>query len=68
MGLEQCQTSTAHMDDVMPNSAMSDEQFRQMAEQYVDSLSSTALSSEAASLLGSECRSDVGARNVSGIY
>ncbi len=53
MGLEQCQTSTAHMDDVMPNSAMSDEQFRQMAEQYVDSLSSTALSSEVASLLGS---------------
>ena len=53
MGLEQCQTSTAHMEDVMPNSSMSDEQFRQMAEQYVDSMSSTALSAEAAALLGS---------------
>lgn len=52
MGLEQCQSSTAHMDDVMPNSSMSDEQFRQMAEQYVDSLSPAALSAEAAALLG----------------
>jgi len=53
MGQEHCQTSTAHMDDVLPNSSMNDEQFRQMAEQYVDSLSPTALSAEAASLLGS---------------
>ncbi len=52
MGLEQCQSSTAHMDDVMPNSSMSDEQFRQMAEQYVDSMSPSELSAEAAALLG----------------
>lgn len=52
MGQEHCQTSTAHMDDVMPNSAMNDEQFKQMAEQYVDSLSPTALSAEIASVLG----------------
>ena len=53
MGQEHCQTSTAHMDDVMPNSSMNDEQFRQMAQQYVDSMSSTALSAEAAALVGS---------------
>ncbi len=53
MGQEHCQTSTAHMDDVMPNSSMNDEQFRQMAQQYVDSMSSTALSAEAAALAGS---------------
>lgn len=52
MGLEQCQSSTAHMDDVMPDSSMSDEQFRQMAEQYVDSMSPSELSAEAAALLG----------------
>lgn len=52
MGQEHCQTSTAHMDDVMPNSSMNDEQFKQMAEQYVDSLSPTALSAEIASVLG----------------
>ena len=33
--------------------SMSDEQFRQMAQQYVDSMSSTALSAEAAALVGS---------------
>ena len=52
MGQEHCQTSTAHMDDVMPNSSMNDEQFKQMAEQYVNSLSPTALSAEIASVLG----------------
>lgn len=52
MGQEHCQTSTAHMEDVMPNSAMNDEQFKQMAEQYVNSLSPTALSAEIASALG----------------
>ena len=52
MGQEHCQTATAHMDDVTPNSSMNDEQFKQMAEQYVDSLSPTALSAEIASVLG----------------
>ena len=52
MGQERCQTATAHMDDVTPNSSMNDEQFKQMAEQYVDSLSPTALSAEIASVLG----------------
>lgn len=59
MGQEHCQTSTAHMDDVMPDSSMNDEQFKQMAEQYVDSLSSTALSAEAATLVGSAASGSV---------
>ena len=35
-GLEQSQT--AHLDDVMPKSGMSEEQFRQIAEQYVQAM------------------------------
>lgn len=38
-GLEQAQT--AHLDDVMPKPSLTDEQFRQIAEQYVDSLPSS---------------------------
>lgn len=37
MGQEQCQT--AHLDDVLPNSSVNDEQFRQIAEQYASFLS-----------------------------
>lgn len=44
-GLEHCQTS--HLDDVMPKPSLNDEQFRQIAEQYVQSLPSGALSAEA---------------------
>lgn len=43
-GLEQAQTS--HLDDVMPKPSLSDEKFRQIAEQYIDSLPSSAVSAE----------------------
>lgn len=43
MGQERCQTADL---DVMPGSAVSDERFRQIAEQYVENLSSSALSAE----------------------
>ena len=43
-GLEHCQTS--HLDDVMPKPSLNDERFRQIAEQYVQSLPSSALSAE----------------------
>lgn len=65
MGQEHCQTSTAHMDDVTPNSSMNDEQFKQMAEQYVDSLSPTALSAEIASVLGGTASAGVSVEVVS---
>lgn len=44
-GLEHCQTS--HLDDVMPKPSLNDERFRQIAEQYVQSLPSSALAAEA---------------------
>lgn len=43
-GLEHCQTS--HLDDVMPKPSLNDERFRQIAEQYVESLSPNALAAE----------------------
>lgn len=43
MGQERCQTADL---DVMPGSAVSDERFRQIAEQYVENLSASALSAE----------------------
>lgn len=49
MGQERCQT--AHLDDVMPSSAVSDERYRQIAEQYVENLSSAALSAEVGSMV-----------------
>ena len=47
MGQERCQT--AGLDDVL-GAPVSDERFRQIAEQYVDTLSSTALAAEMPSL------------------
>ena len=43
-GQEHCQTS--HLDDVMPKPSLNDERFRQIAEQYVQSLPSSALAAE----------------------
>lgn len=43
-GLEHCQTS--HLDDVMPKPSLNDERFRQIAEQYVQSMPSSALGGE----------------------
>lgn len=43
-GQEQAQTS--HLDDVMPKPSFSEEKFRQIAEQYVDSMPSSAVSAE----------------------
>lgn len=43
-GLEHCQTS--HLDDVMPKPSLNDERFRQIAEQYAESLSPAALSAQ----------------------
>lgn len=43
-GLEHCQTS--HLDDVMPKPSLNDERFRQLAEQYVQSMPSSALGAE----------------------
>ncbi len=57
MGQELCQTS--HLDDIVPKTGMTDEQFRQIAEQYVDSLSSTALSAETANLVDCAVSSSV---------
>ena len=47
MGQERCQP--AGLDDVL-GAPVSDERFRQIAEQYVDTLSSTALAAEMPSL------------------
>lgn len=47
MGQERCQT--AGLDDVL-GAPVSDERFRQIAEQYVETLSSTALAAEMPSL------------------
>ena len=44
-GQEQAQTS--HLDDVMPKPSFSEEKFRQIAEQYVDSMSPSDVSAEA---------------------
>lgn len=41
------QSQTSHLDDVMPKPSLNDEQFRQIAEQYVDSLPSGMAASEA---------------------
>lgn len=49
MGQERCQT--AHLDDVMPRAAVSDERYRQIAEQYVENLSSSAVSAEVGNLV-----------------
>lgn len=43
-GQEHCQTS--HLDDVMPKPSLNDERFRQIAEQYVQSLPSSVLAAE----------------------
>lgn len=43
-GQEQCQT--AHLDDVLPKPSTDDERFRQIAEQYAESLSPSALAAE----------------------
>lgn len=43
-GQEQCQTS--HLDDVLPKPSMDDERFRQIAEQYAESLSPSALAAQ----------------------
>lgn len=43
-GQEYCQT--AHLDDVMPKPSLDDERFRQIAEQYAESLSPAALAAE----------------------
>lgn len=43
-GFEHCQTS--HLDDVMPKPSLNDERFRQIAEQYAESLSPAALAAE----------------------
>ena len=40
-GQERCQTS--HLDDVMPKPSFDDERFRQIAEQYAESLSPGAV-------------------------
>lgn len=50
MGQEQCQVS--NMEDVMSTSSVSEERFRQIAEQYVETLSPAALSAETAALGG----------------
>ena len=44
-GQEHAQTS--HLDDVMPKPSLNEEQFRQLAEQYVDALPSSAVAAEA---------------------
>ncbi len=51
MGQEKCQSQAAHMSDLIPKNNMTDEQFRQIAEQYVETLSSTALSAETAGMI-----------------
>ncbi len=51
MGQEYCQSQAAHMSDLIPRQNMTDEQFKQIAEQYVESLSPTALAAESASMV-----------------
>lgn len=50
MGQEQCQT--AHLDDVMPKPALSDERFRQIADQYAQALSPSASTDSTVSAAG----------------
>ncbi len=57
MGQEQCQAS--NLEDVLPKSAVTDERFRQIAEQYVEALSPVAVSAKTASLGGGAVSSGV---------
>lgn len=61
-GLEHCQTS--HLDDVMPKPSMDDERFRQIAEQYVQSMPSSALSAESGGSLAASAGSAAAPVNV----
>ena len=51
MGQERCQAASAGPDNVTPGASVSDERYRQIAEQYVENLSSAALSAEVGSLV-----------------
>ena len=49
-GQEQCQTS--HLDDVLPKPSLNDERFRQIAEQYVNSMPDSAVAAETGGVSG----------------
>ena len=51
MGQEHCQSQAAHMSDLVAKQNMSEEQFKQIAEQYVENLSPAALDVETAGMV-----------------
>lgn len=60
MGQEHCQSQAAHMSDLVSRQNVSEEQFKQIAEQYVENLSSAALDARTAGMVDCTVSSSAG--------